>query len=237
MSLWDKKQIAIANNIDFFLLFSSFIGFFYCVVNVDTIPIKYQRMWLEISLLRVFTVILTNRTLVFSVVSVIPHFIALLSFAALFLFAWARLGVTCFSDKADVVISAIYDASTEAKFNDLQSSMLALIQVFIGEGWNEILYLNVLATSMTSAYYFIVFFIIETLFLSNIFTGLILDGIEELKQKRLNDDIIAKCMNAKEQDFYQSAFEMRDELQNEIREKQIQANIINTLLQIRNIKG
>ena len=67
----------------------------------------------------------------------------------LFIYGYARIGCTLFGDnKTDIVIDEMYDQSSNIKknFNNLYFSMLALLQLMVGEAWHEIMYFNVIAT-------------------------------------------------------------------------------------------
>ena len=237
LSLWDRKQLAMVNKFDFFLVFVSLIGAVYCRFIGGEEAQQYQRMWLEVPLLRLFTVVITNRRLVFVIVTVVHNFLSLLCVAGLYIIIWARIGVTLFHNKSEIVTPEIYDVSTEANFDNLNQGVLALLQLMVGEGWHEVMYLNVLATGFSAVYYFIIYIIIVTLFISNIFIGMVLAGIDDLRNQRANDDIIAKCMDAQEQEFYSSALERKKFLEKQIDKWQLQVNRINTLLQLRDMKA
>ena len=84
----------------------------------------------------------------------------------LYIFIWSRIGITLFKDKADLIINAIYDASVDATFDTLISSILSLIQLIIGEGWHEVMYTYVISTT---SYMTIMYFIFYIIFNNNIY--------------------------------------------------------------------
>ena len=95
------------------------------------------------------------------------------------------------------------------------------------------MYKNVLATRVLLAYYFVLYIVIVTLFVSNIFIGLVLAGMEDLRNQRKNDEIIAKCLDAQEQEFYSTALERKKELEKQRDAIEMQIHRINNLMHLR----
>merc|ERR1712176_1015621 len=76
------------------------------------------------------------------------------------------------------------------------SSMLTLLQLMVGEGWHEIMYLNVIATRIEYSLYFILYIVIVTLIISNIFVGLFLSEIEGLDAKQSESELMHSWMES-----------------------------------------
>merc|ERR1712176_1363309 len=76
------------------------------------------------------------------------------------------------------------------------SSMLTLLQLIVGEGWHEIMYLNVIATRIEYSLYFILYIVIVTLIISNIFVGLFLSEIEGLDAKQSESELMHSWMES-----------------------------------------
>ena len=109
------------------------------------------------------------------------------------MYGYARVGCTLFGDnKTDVVTQGVYDQADAIKtnFNSLSYSMLALLQLMVGEGWHELLYYNVIATHQAASFYFIGYITAVTIIISNVFVGLFLADIDELTTEQQNDEIL-----------------------------------------------
>ena len=225
---WDRKQWTMVHIIDFILIAISLIG-----ILIISKHSKTRRVFLQIPLLRVLTTVIPNRKLIFAVVNVVPNFLALLAFQSLYTFIWARIGVSLFAGVTNVITDEIYSASSEAKFDSLKQGLVTLLQLTIGEGWHEVMYLFLLAKDFNAVYYFVGFIIIITVFVNNLFVGLMLAGMEHLQQQRANDEIKEKCMDTKEHEFFSLALQRKIELQKEIEKMQRQVNKIETFLQLR----
>merc|ERR1712013_244107 len=99
----------------------------------------------------------------------------LIAFLLLFIYWWARLGCTIFGDGTrDIITEDIYPASAniETTFENLGEAMLSLIQLMIGEGWHEIMYYNVMSTSLFFSSYFVLYIVVVTMIIANVFVGL-----------------------------------------------------------------
>ena len=202
-----RKQTTMTNRFDFCIILISVIGLLsnmnYYVssdsYNLDS-EIKHVRFWLLFPLWRLLTVIVSNKRLVFVIGRVIAagNVLSLLSFLILFIFIWARIGTALFNGASKYVISDVYDTSTDANFNNLPNGILSLLQITVGEGWHEIMYLNVISTRYVYILYFVVFVIIVTLLLNNIFVGLFLAGIDELNDKNVNHKCIEYPCDSKQ---------------------------------------
>eukprot|EP01084_Bolivina_argentea_P196342 336592_1 len=72
-------------------------------------------------------------------------------------------------------------------FSTLGYSMLTLIQLMIGEGWHVVMYYNVMSTSLIFSSYFIFYIGCVTIIIANVFVGLFLADIDELKTKQDTD--------------------------------------------------
>merc|ERR1719361_412905 len=135
-------------------------------------------------LVRMFTVLPSNRELLYVVSSVLRQFIEVLLFLILFIYLWARIGCTSFGDqKTDIVLDEIYEPADGmvATFDNLPYAMLALIQLMIGEGWHEVMYTNTIATNDGAALYFIIYIMMVSIIIANVFVSLLLANVDELQ--------------------------------------------------------
>eukprot|EP01083_Nonionella_stella_P015704 43936_1 len=144
-------------------------------------------------MIRLFTLIPSNQKLVYIVFVIAPKFIALFAFLSLYTYGWARIGCAAFGDhKTDIVIGEIYDVadSIVTNFNSLPYAILSLIQVMIGEGWQEVMYYNIIATTDVHYIYFVSYFTVVSLIAVNIFVGLFLADIDEFTQQQSYDALM-----------------------------------------------
>lgn len=185
MNIWDKKKFAICFRFDFFVLLLSTLGLVYdnIIINGDGGD-RLTIFWLSLPLLRLFTVLSNNRELILRIVCVVKQLLSLLVFSMLIIIIWARVGLTLFENKSKVIINEIYDGvENSANFNSLFDSMLALLQLMIGEGWNDVMFINILATQYSAIFYFVTYIIIVTLLLNQIIVGSMLAGMDNLEDK------------------------------------------------------
>merc|ERR1712233_85893 len=113
----------------------------------------------------------------------------------------------------------IYSTSAEANFDSLGGAILTLLQLMVGEGWHEIMYLNIIATRIEYSLYFIGYIIIVTLIISNIFIGLFLSEIEELDNKQTESLLMHSWMES-HYNFQQIAQKRKTELLKKYKEVQ-----------------
>jgi len=155
---------------------------------------RYSVYFIQFGILfRMFFLIPSNQKLIYVIFSVFPQFISLFAFLGLFMYAYARVGCTLFGDQRTTVVQDnVYDAASTIKtnFDSLPYSMLALLQLMVGEGWHEIMYYNVIATHPLTAFYFVFFIFAVTIIISNVFVGLFLADIDELTVEQQNDEIL-----------------------------------------------
>eukprot|EP01084_Bolivina_argentea_P246427 412414_1 len=159
----------------------------------------YENYFLQVGiLLRTFTLLKANQKLTYSVFTVFPQFVALLIFLGLYIISWARLGCALFGNKTAIVIEDVYEAAPGivANFNNTGYSILCLIQLMVGEGWHEIMYLNAIATSFIATIYFIIYITVVTIIISNVFVGLFLAGIDDLEMEQSEMKALEKCMKS-----------------------------------------
>ena len=90
----------------------------------------------------------------------------------------------------------MYDISTDTSFNSFSDSMTTLIQLFMGDGWHEVMYANILATGFEYSYYFIIYIVIIGLLIINVFTSLILSSMAHNKNIKKKDNLHNQCYNA-----------------------------------------
>merc|ERR1712129_599453 len=62
----------------------------------------------------------------------------------------------------------------------------------IGEGWHEIMYYNVMSTSLIFSSYFIMYISFVTIIIANVFVGLFLADIDALKSKQDDEQVMTE---------------------------------------------
>ena len=67
----------------------------------------------------------------------------------------------------------------------------------IGEGWHEVMYLNVIATQQIASLYFIVYITVVSIIIANVFVGLFLADVDDLTQQQSHNDIIQHSIKSK----------------------------------------
>ena len=200
LSILEKKQLTLMHRIELITIYITFLLFILSKFII-TDNIGYQIYFLQFGiLLRSFTLLKTNQRLTFCVFTVYPQFIALLIFLFLYIYSWSKLGCSLFGDNiTSIVIEDIYDAAPNivANFNSSQYAILTLIQLLVGEGWHEVMYLNIIATnSFFSSIYFIIYITVVTIIISNVFIGLFLSGIDDLEMQQSQMKIFEKCIKS-----------------------------------------
>lgn len=171
----------MANRFDFFVIF---IPLAVCVVSRSIAQQVYYnddeewlRFFLVIPLLRLLSVVKRTRHLVFTLISIIPQFIAILVLLIVVFFIYGVIGVWMLSDEMSAVLQT---GAPEGNFDNLSNALLTLFQLLVGEGWHEVMYAAIRTTSgFAISWYFISFVIIVTLLFTNVFIGIVLDAFQE----------------------------------------------------------
>ena len=193
LTIVEKKKVSIVLEFDFAVCMIGLIGLiyqigYYVILNgfeqsgdINSFEFKSIRLWLEIPLLRLFTII-ANRRLVFIFVTVVWQLSSIIIVSLLITYIFACIGFWSFHGKSKLVTSTIYETTTDANFDNLLQSLLALMQIFIGEGWHDVLFLNVLTANFPylAALYFVAYVVVITIILNSIFIGAVLAGVKQM---------------------------------------------------------
>ncbi|MES1917027.1 MAG: hypothetical protein MHM6MM_008790, partial [Cercozoa sp. M6MM] len=131
------------------------------------------RFALTLCILRLFTLVVSLRRLVFSLAKIVPQFVSMLFVLIGVFYVYAVFGVYLFGDRYGRVHES---RLTDARFESLSGSFISLFQLLVGEGWHEVMYSSILATDWIASWYFISYTIIVTLFFANLFIGLVLNS-------------------------------------------------------------
>eukprot|EP01083_Nonionella_stella_P200895 735311_1 len=190
MTKWQKKTMSLVHRFELYVIWFGFVGFSLGFVFPSYFS-GYKFLFLQIYLLRLFTLIQSNQKLVVLIFTIVPRFLNLLAFVMIFIFIWARIGCTIFAKQKDIVPSEIFETGANASFDTYGTSILTLLQLMVGEGWHEIMYIYMLATSVSYSSYFIFYIIFVTLIISNIFIGLFLSEMEELEHQQSDDQLLS----------------------------------------------
>eukprot|EP01084_Bolivina_argentea_P055045 100937_1 len=182
LSDWNKKTLTVTHQFEMYSIWFGTFGLVLTVLYPSSIG-GYYYLFLQSYLLRLFTFIKyqKNQTFVRLIFRIFSKLINLIAFLLIFILIWARIGCTIFSDKSEYVLDSIYLTSGTANaknFNTLGSSILTLLQLMVGEGFHEVMYLNVIATGIGAALYFIIYIVVVILIIFNVLIGLFLSEIE-----------------------------------------------------------
>ena len=118
-----------------------------------------------------------------------------------------------------IIFDSVFAVSTDTSFNTFSDSMSTLIQLFVGEGWHEVMYANILATGFEFSYYFIFYIIMISLFVSNLLTSVILSSMAHNNKLKIKDKLHNTCYNADFNTFhkeYQKEMQTLIQQQNDI---------------------
>ena len=189
-TIWDRECETITNRFDFVIMFTSFIWICVAYANGDSSNFiefvatsSSARFWLVMPICRIFTLLDRIKFISYTLISVVLELYHILLFATLFIIIWARIGVTLFYEKTDVVLAESFDTEVIASFDSLGDGVKSLIQVMIGDSWGDILYVNILATGSSYVFYFVIFVLVITLFIVNIIVALILKGVDYIQNQ------------------------------------------------------
>ena len=185
-SIMEKHTISLINRIEL-IVFCICLGMvsIYPLIGLGLVDNEWQAHFeqyllvfpLIAVLIRIFTVIPSNKELLYVVSALFGRISGVLFFLTLLIYFWARIGCTCFGDdKMDIVLGDVYDAADGmiANFNSLEYAFLTLIQLMIGEGWHEVMYTNSISTNPWATVYFIVYITAVSIIIANIFVALLL---------------------------------------------------------------
>lgn len=232
-TLWQKRTLSQIHRAEWWLIWLSLIGMILSL-SIEVLE-GYYYLWIQLYLFRLITLVRANQRLIALIFTIIPHTLNILAFLFIFMFWYARIGCTLFGYKTDYVLEDVYTTNANSTFNTLGSSILTLMQLMIGEGWHEIMYLNMIATRVEYALYFIVYIVFATLIISNVFIGLFLSEIEDLDQEYQQDEFLSEWMDSL--DSTKIAQQRKNKLINElntlkqsIKQTQKQINKVNKIL-------
>ncbi len=244
LSTLDKSTLSIIHRIEFTVIWFTFLFFLIMTLLFERTQLTkfnkhlsgYQRYFLQFGILiRIFTLLRSNQKIIYVVFTVFTAFASLFAFLLLFIYTFARIGCTLFDRQFSIVINDIYPIAESiiASFDNTATAMLTLLQLMIGEGWHEVMYLNVLSTNLFYAVYFIVYILIVTIIISNVFVGLFLSDVDKLT-KQSSDDELKKKFN-KSKNFKNYALNKLEKLSYQL--NKIQKNEKNIKKQIAQIQG
>jgi len=197
----------------------------------------YQRYFLQFGIfIRIFTLLRSNQQIIYIVFTVFNQFTSLFAILALLIYTFARIGCTLFDRQYFIVIDDIYPIASSiiAGFDSTGNAMLTLLQLMIGEGWHEIMYLQMISEGLLLSVYFIVYILIVTIIISNVFVGLFLSDVDELK-KQQSDDEVKKKFN-KSKNFNQYAVNKLEKLNYQLNKIRVQeVKMKKQIVQIQNL--
>ncbi|KAL1515618.1 hypothetical protein AB1Y20_002237 [Prymnesium parvum] len=135
-----------------------------------------RRLGLVLPTVRLFFVLHTARRVVFAMVPLRTYIGSALFLVLIIMWVYAIVGVTMFEGE----LASVADPAHRVRltcFDSIPSAMLTLAQILNGEAWNEVMYAVINAHhSIYWLSYFVSFVIIETLMLTNLLVGVVLDS-------------------------------------------------------------
>eukprot|EP01083_Nonionella_stella_P239003 837014_1 len=204
LSILDKSTLSIIHRCEFFVVWftASFCAASAVAFNGTrfTAMTGYQRFFLQLGILtRIFTLLRSNQKIMYMVFTVFSAFASLFAFLFVLIYMFARVGCTLFGRQTNTVIDDIYPVASSiiASFDTTGDAMLTLLQLMIGEGWHEVMYNNVIRSNVLYSIYFIVYILIVTIIISNVFVGLFLSDVDELKKSQVDDELKKKFNKSK----------------------------------------
>jgi hypothetical protein len=137
-----------------------------------------HRVVLIFPAVRLFFTLKQARRVFFVLIPLRKYLGSVLMLMLIFNFMYAQLGEQLFAGELKVVAAAIdTDAVRLNSFDTLASSMLTLVQILVGEGWDDIMYAVMnMKHSWYWALYFLVYVIVQTLLLTSLLVGVVLDS-------------------------------------------------------------
>eukprot|EP01083_Nonionella_stella_P188981 697854_1 len=179
MSKSQKQTLSVVHRYEVYLIWCGLIGYLLTFI----VEMKaYRFLFLQIYLLRIFSVIESNQKLIVLLFRIVPRFVRLMAFLMVFILVWARIGCTMFARKTENVPPEIRDASITSNvtsFDGYATSFILLLQMMIGKGWHQIMYLYTIATSLPYAVYFIIYIVVVALIVPNIAIALMMDACDD----------------------------------------------------------
>ena len=136
-----------------------------------------QRLALAFPLFTIFARIPMLRNIISGLWIIVPmhRYILLLIFASLYFFTC--IGVFWYGGTFRNM--ALHEEIRQANFNSFVNSAITLLQVFIGEGWNDIMTASVEAGyTIRGVLFFLAFVITETLLLTNLLVGILVNAYD-----------------------------------------------------------
>ncbi|ETO22580.1 hypothetical protein RFI_14612, partial [Reticulomyxa filosa] len=135
-SKFDRKEWILINRLEAILFIGALIG-----IVLSLVFGRYRSViiFLQVSLMRMFTVLPSIRIVLASLYDIVPKFGWFVVFIAITIFCFARLGTTLFAGKSSIVLPEVYDGGSDANFDDMGNSLMSLFQMLLQNGWTNIM--------------------------------------------------------------------------------------------------
>ena len=178
---------------------------------------NFFRLFIVLPTIRLFFTLKQARRVPFVLIPLRQYLLSVVALMMLFSYMYAIVGVTLFEGNLNSIANSVDPEMVRlASFDTVPSSMLTLTQVLIGEGWHEIMYATMngkhswyapfippLAALPSSpplatrgrywAGYFVIFVLMQTLLLTNLLVGVVLDatnGFSIDDERRLQESVL-----------------------------------------------
>lgn len=174
----------MANRFDLLVTAVSFLAFvisrgiimrFYFQPDEDQL-----RFVMTFPLLRFLSSIHRTRSLMFTLLNLIPKFLSIFVLLLIAYFIYAIIGVQLLSDKFSTVLQ---DRAPENNFDTLGNAMVSLYVMTLAQNWSDLMYAAVRVTgSFAVTWYFVSFLVLVSLVFTNVFIGVVLDAFQSVNQ-------------------------------------------------------
>jgi len=181
---WKRNVMTLISRFEFVLsLFSSIFLFILLCAGGE---VKYCRVFMAVPILRVFTLVSTNRDLVLTIMRVASELLYMLLIMFCFIVSYGRLGVSLFEGDTNSVLSE--DINEAQNFDSLWNASVVLLQLWVGEGWHSLMYTIISTTNLTSSLYFVAYIVLVGLVVSNVFIAILLNTINRIDIEQFTEN-------------------------------------------------
>jgi hypothetical protein len=183
--LFEELQREFAHRLDFCVVGASVVLLIlvrgYSNEGFALDQVSAFRAVMILPLFRLFSLIKTTRSAVYTIFKVLPRFSSLTALLFILFYVFAVWATAHISDS----LKFLPDNPYLFRFGTFGDSMLTLFQLLVGEGWHDVMYaVMTVKDNYSWAYYFMGFVFLVTLIFANLFVGLVLSVVEDLEATR-----------------------------------------------------
>ena len=150
----------------------------------------WARLALAVPLLRIFSTIHRIRDTTMGLLTVLPAYGHIVTLLLCVVYFYAVVG--CFFFASEMKYNQNYKTPM-ANFNSMLDAILTLFQLFVGAGWNGVLYAAMqTGKEIQALVFFLSFSVFITLLFTNLIIGVIVSGFESVNDARKQNQRIAQ---------------------------------------------